>query len=65
MINSFGGKVEVGETPAAGAVRELQEETGIQIPKVECMEDAKVGTLHFTFDSRTVRYRTPFIRHTK
>ena len=50
MINSFGGKVEVGETPAAGAVRELHEETGIQIPKVECMEDATVGTLHFTFE---------------
>lgn len=50
MYNSFGGKLEAGETKAAGAVRELREETGITVSNLQSMEEASVGTLYFTFD---------------
>lgn len=49
MYNSFGGKIEAGETPAAGAVRELYEETGIQYISERAMGESKVGILRFTF----------------
>ena len=49
LLNSFGGKVEPGETPAAGAARELREEANVTVP-VEVMARASVGTLRFTFD---------------
>lgn len=48
MFNSFGGKIEIGETHAESARRELQEETGIDVP-LHIMTNAKVGVLHFTF----------------
>jgi 8-oxo-dGTP diphosphatase len=49
-ITGFGGKVEPGETPAAAAVRELEEETGITV----ALEDLlAVGQLYFLFPSRT------------
>lgn len=49
MFNSFGGKIDSDETPVDGAVRELQEETGIVVPVSE-MEKRQVGILHFTFE---------------
>lgn len=47
---TVGGGLEAGESPAAGAVRELHEETGLTLP-----ESALVGPLHsdataFAFD---------------
>lgn len=45
----FGGKVEVGETPAMAAVRELEEETGIKVH----MDDLEpVGHLTFLFPAK-------------
>ena len=53
FYNSFGGKLEKSldedKYPARGAVREVQEETGIDIP-LGVMEDGYVGTLNFTFE---------------
>jgi 8-oxo-dGTP diphosphatase/8-oxo-dGTP diphosphatase/2-hydroxy-dATP diphosphatase len=48
LYNSFGGKIEQGETPATGAARELEEEAGVRCP-VNHMERCRVGDLHFTF----------------
>jgi 8-oxo-dGTP pyrophosphatase MutT (NUDIX family) len=50
MYNSFGGKVEIGETISASAVRELYEETGIPIADESTMSQCRIGTLHFTFE---------------
>lgn len=47
--NGAGGKVEVGETVEAAAVRELREETGIEVPESKL---ESVGTLHFTFEGK-------------
>ena len=49
LYNSFGGKIEPGETPTEGAVRELLEEANVCVP-LEVMERGKVGQLSFTFD---------------
>ena len=53
FYNCFGGKLEkdLGEQnqPAIGAVRELEEETGISVP-LSTMEESFVGTINFTFD---------------
>ena len=48
-ITGFGGKIELGETPAMAAIRELEEEAGI---RVTCEELEPVGQLHFHFPSR-------------
>jgi 8-oxo-dGTP diphosphatase len=45
-ITGFGGKVEPGETPAAAAIRELEEETGIKVTPDDLQA---VGQLHFMF----------------
>lgn len=42
--NGPGGKVDLGETPEEGAIREVWEETGIKITKIE-----KAGELEFIF----------------
>lgn len=42
--NGFGGKVLLGETIEASAIREMKEETGIVVCELE-----KVGLLHFAF----------------
>jgi len=47
FMNSFGGKAEPNETFIDCAVRELEEETGIQ---VQVHDLRKTATLHFTFD---------------
>ena len=48
-VTGFGGKIEPGETPAAAAVRELEEETGLRVSA----EDLKpVGQLWFHFPKR-------------
>jgi 8-oxo-dGTP diphosphatase len=53
FYNGFGGKLERSrgehDRPAMGAVRELEEETGIALP-LSVMEDGFVGVLNFTFE---------------
>lgn len=46
----FGGKVEAGESPAAAAIRELAEETGIA---TQAGDLEKMGDLSFLFPFRT------------
>ncbi|GMI46318.1 hypothetical protein TrCOL_g9557 [Triparma columacea] len=48
FYNSFGGKAEQGEDVVQGAVREVQEETGIEISAKD-MAQGKVGVLNFGF----------------
>lgn len=48
-FNGFGGKVENGETVAAAAIRELQEETGIRVLQPDLQPAAH---LTFTFPAR-------------
>jgi 8-oxo-dGTP diphosphatase len=48
-VTGFGGKVEPGETPAAAAIREVEEETGIRVT----IDDLQaVGQLEFLFPKR-------------
>lgn len=53
FYNCFGGKLEKSldehKHPAKGAVREIKEETGVNVP-IQVMEDDYVGTLNFTFE---------------
>lgn len=44
--NGFGGKVEEGETIEVAAIRELQEEAGIEASALQ-----KVGVLDFSFEN--------------
>ena len=55
FYNSLGGKLEKSEInhPAKGAVRELQEESGIQI-ELSVMEESSVGIINFTFQDSDV-----------
>ncbi|KAL9186618.1 hypothetical protein ACHAXT_005856 [Thalassiosira profunda] len=57
FYNCFGGKLEQSrgehDHPAWGAVRELQEETGIDVP-LAAMEEGLVGNIHFTFEDADV-----------
>lgn len=53
MFNSFGGKIEEGETSEASAKRELLEETGIDLP-LEYVTDSRVGSLFFTFQDSPI-----------
>ncbi|XP_071539058.1 oxidized purine nucleoside triphosphate hydrolase-like [Panulirus ornatus] len=48
--NAFGGKVEPGETPEEGAIREVREEACLEVKGG--MD--KVGELEFTFEGDTV-----------
>lgn len=49
MFNSFGGKIEQGESEDESARRELLEETGIDVP-LHVVSNSKVGKLEFTFE---------------
>jgi ADP-ribose pyrophosphatase YjhB (NUDIX family) len=49
LYNSFGGKVEPGESIPESAQRELREETGIVLD-LERMKNSHLGTLFFTFE---------------
>jgi len=49
FFNSFGGKLDEDESPVTGAVRELEEETNIKVPR-SVMEQCEIGTLNFTFE---------------
>lgn len=49
MYNSFGGKLEPGESDVQSASRELEEETGISVA-VEHMAESKLGVLRFSFE---------------
>lgn len=48
----FGGKLELGETPPACAVRELSEECGLQVDASHRQALAYVGALTFIFPAR-------------
>jgi len=50
-----GGGLEVGETPAQGAARELFEEVGLQVDPVELGESFWRHVTEFSYDGR--RYR--------
>ncbi len=43
-VNGPGGKIDPGETPCEGAVREAQEELGITV-----LDPVEIGVLHFNF----------------
>lgn len=47
-LNGFGGKVDPGETLLAAALREMHEESGVELRRADV---AHVGFLAFTFDS--------------
>jgi 8-oxo-dGTP pyrophosphatase MutT (NUDIX family) len=57
FYNCFGGKLERSrgehDHPAKGAVRELEEETGIAVP-LYVMENGFVGVMNFTFEDGDV-----------
>ncbi|KAF9364203.1 Nudix (Nucleoside diphosphate linked moiety X)-type motif 1 [Mortierella sp. NVP85] len=55
LWNGFGGKVEPGETPQQGAIRELEEEAGITV-KPENLQ--KAGLLLFLFENDPVGLET-------
>ncbi|KAG0231515.1 NUDIX hydrolase domain-like protein [Mortierella sp. GBAus27b] len=55
LWNGFGGKVEPGETPSQGALRELEEEAGITA-KPESFK--KAGLLLFLFENDPVGLET-------
>ncbi|KAF9908833.1 Nudix (Nucleoside diphosphate linked moiety X)-type motif 1 [Linnemannia zychae] len=55
LWNGFGGKVEPGETPREGALRELEEEAGITIKSEDFK---KAGILLFQFENDPVALET-------
>lgn len=46
-----GGKLEVGETPAAAAIREIDEELGVAVRIID-----RIGTADFSMDGIAFRY---------
>lgn len=44
--NGFGGKIDEGETVEQGALRELEEEVGIEATKMQ-----KIGIIEFSFEN--------------
>jgi 8-oxo-dGTP pyrophosphatase MutT (NUDIX family) len=50
-----GGGLDAGETPAAGAARELAEETGLRVTPVELGEPVWHEVSEFPFDGRWYR----------
>lgn len=44
--NGFGGKIDEGETVEQGALRELEEEVGIEAAKIQ-----KIGIIEFSFEN--------------
>lgn len=68
MWNGVGGKIEAGETPIENIKREIYEETGIEIEKVEdkgivtwTVDGVKTGGMHLYLVElpMTVLYETP------
>ncbi|KAF9114701.1 hypothetical protein BGX27_010093 [Mortierella sp. AM989] len=55
LWNGFGGKVEPGETPKQGALRELEEEAGITVKDEKLY---KAGILLFLFENDPVGLET-------
>jgi len=49
LWNALGGKIESGETPQAGALRELTEESGLTLPAAELQAN---GVVHWYVDSQ-------------
>lgn len=54
-INAPGGKIEPGETPAEGAIRETEEEVGLR-----ARNPREVGVLHFQFTDGLALHCTVF-----
>lgn len=47
LWNGLGGKIEPGETPVAGAIREVQEESGVRLAEVQ-----DCGLVHWYVDGK-------------
>ena len=47
-LNGFGGKIQPGETVPEAAVREIEEESGLQVP-IESLRAAGTVTFHFPY----------------
>lgn len=47
--NGYGGKLDEGETPVDGIVREIQEESGLVVEKESCKE---LGYMDFYFNDK-------------
>lgn len=58
LYNGVGGKVEKGETPIEAAIRECEEEIGIEPKKVDWM-----GLLEFYNDNKLYGYVHVFLAH--
>ncbi|RPD56952.1 NUDIX-domain-containing protein [Lentinus tigrinus ALCF2SS1-7] len=56
LWNGFGGKVDPGETPLQAAVRELEEEAGIEAPLEHC------GVLFFVVDGADAAFHIDIFR---
>ncbi|RGC69997.1 RNA pyrophosphohydrolase [Micromonospora sp. MW-13] len=55
-----GGGLEPGESPAAGAARELAEETGLRLAPAELGEPVWRETIRFPFDGRQYQQEQEF-----
>ena len=55
-----GGGLDVGETPAQGAARELLEETGLRADPAELGDPVHHETTEFSYDNRQYRQKQDF-----
>ncbi|MEU7901954.1 NUDIX domain-containing protein [Actinoplanes sp. NPDC049118] len=57
-----GGGLDEGETPAAGAARELFEETGLKVEPADLGEPVHHEVTEFSFENRQYRQEQDFFR---